>query len=112
VDEHSGLLLPGEHLGGEADRRRPYCGPLPQPVILHGRVRDPAGAEGRPLGRQIPGPAHLRPRPAVDDVSHALLSQACHQRGRRHTADRDALAADPVQRGTGSIRPGQPQARA
>jgi hypothetical protein len=83
-----------------------------QAVILHGRVRDPPGAEGRPLGRQVPGPAHLRPRPAVDDVRHALLSQACHQPGRRHAADRDALAADPAQRGTGGIRPGQPHAQA
>ena len=48
------MLLLGQYLGGEAGRRRPYCGPLPQPVILHGRVRDPTGAEGRPLGRQDP----------------------------------------------------------
>jgi hypothetical protein len=28
VDEHSRLLLLGEHPGGEAGRRRPYRGPV------------------------------------------------------------------------------------
>jgi hypothetical protein len=79
--------------------------PLPQAVILHRRVRDLPGAEGRPLGRQIPGPSHLRPRTAVDDVRHALLSQACHDAGRRHAAGRDALVPDPGQRRTGGIWP-------
>jgi hypothetical protein len=67
-----------------------------------------SGAEGRLLGRQVPVAPHLRPRPAVDHVRHALLRQAGHRPGRRHAADRDALIPDPAQRRTGGIWPGSP----
>ena len=79
MDEHSRLRLIIQHPYCEARRRRPLRGPLTPAVILHRGVRDPPGPEGGPLGRQVPGPPHLRPGPAVDDMRHALLSQVFHR---------------------------------
>ncbi len=81
VDQYSRIRLIVQYPCGEARRRRPHRGPLPPAVILHRGMRDLPGAEGGPLGRQIPGPPHRRPRPAVDDVRHALLCQVCHPLG-------------------------------
>ena len=108
VDEHSRLRLILQHPHGEARRRRPHLRPLPPAVILHRRVRDLPGAESRLLGRQVPVAPHLRPRPAVDHVRHALPGQAGHRPDRRHAADRDALIPDPAQRRTGNIWPRRP----
>ena len=47
VDEHSRLRPIVQYPRGEACRRRPHRGPLPQAVIMHRRVRDP------PARRQI-----------------------------------------------------------